>query len=87
MGIIKWRGYPDYSIGVPCDNDVLHVPLVHLWHAAAQDLLAAPCEGVGTGNGASINAPHVNVRACTGYDIPLHRHKHTQFIMQPLCDF
>lgn len=59
------------------DDDVLRVPLVHLRHAAAQDLLTAPCEGVGAGDGASVNAPHVNVRAGTRHDVPLRKHKHT----------
>lgn len=87
--MIKWCGYPDYSIRVSCDNDILHVPLIHLRHATAQDLLTAPCEGVSTGNGAAINAPHVNVRACTGHNVPLHRHRHTHtyFIRQLLGSF
>ena len=83
-------GYPDYSIRVSCDNDILHVPLIHLRHAAAQDLLTAPCEGVSAGNGAAINAPHVNVGACTGHNIPLRTpktQKHTYFIRQPLHSF
>lgn len=63
------------------DNDVLRVPLVHLRHAAAQDLLTASCEGVGAGDGAAVDAPHVNVRACTRHDIPLHKRKHTQTLL------
>lgn len=68
--------YPDYSIRVSCDNNVLRIPLIHLWHVTAQDLLTASREGVSAGNGAAINAPHMNVCACTGHNIPLHKHKH-----------
>lgn len=53
------------------DDDVLRVPLVHLRHAAAQDLLAAAGEGVGAGNGAAVDAPHVDVGAGAGHDVPL----------------
>jgi len=56
------------------DDDVLRVPLVHLGHTAAQDLLAAAGEGVGAGDGAAVNAPHMNVGACTGHDVPLQTH-------------
>lgn len=59
------------------DDDVLRVPLVHLRHAAAQDLLTAAREGVGAGDGAAVNAPHVNVGACTRYNIPLRHSKQT----------
>lgn len=59
------------------DDDVLRVPLVHLRHAAAQDLLTAAREGVGAGDGAAVNAPHVNVGACTRHDIPLRHSKQT----------
>lgn len=51
--------------------DVLGVPLVHLRHAAADDLLAPPREGVHTHDGVPVDAPHVDVRACTGYNVPL----------------
>lgn len=47
------------------DDDVLRVPLVHLGDAAAQDLLAAAGEGVRAGDGAAIDAPHVDVGART----------------------
>ena len=67
-------GYPDDAVGVSRDDDVLRVPLVHLRHAAAQDLLAAPGEGVGAGDGAAVDAPHVDVGSCTRHDVPL---KHT----------
>lgn len=70
------HGYPDNAVWVSSDDDVLRVPFVHLRHTAAQDLLAAPCEGVGAGDGAAVNAPHVNVCASTGHDIALHKHKH-----------
>lgn len=53
-------------------DDVLRVPLVHLGHAAAQDLLAAAREGVGAGDGAAVDAPHVNVGAGAGHDVTLH---------------
>lgn len=53
------------------DDDVLRVPLVHLRHAAAQDLLAAAGEGVGAGDGAAVDAPHVDVGAGAGHDVPL----------------
>lgn len=61
---------------MPGDNDVLRVPLVHLRHAAAEDLLAAASEGVGAGDGAAVDAPHVNVGARAGHDVPLCKHKH-----------
>lgn len=64
--------YPDNSIRVSCNDNILCVPLVHLWHTAAEDLLAAAGEGVGAGDGASINAPHMDVGASTGHDITLH---------------
>lgn len=67
-------GYPDDAVRVSCDNDVLRVPLVHLRHAAAQDLLAAAREGVGAGDGAAVDAPHVDVGAGTGHDVALHKH-------------
>ncbi len=78
-------GYPDNAVRVSGDDDVLRVPLVHLRHAAAQDLLTAPCEGVGAGDGAAVNAPHVNVCARTGHNIPLHKHKHTHTHRYTLC--
>lgn len=78
------HGYPDDTIGVAGDDDVLRVPLVHLRHAAAQDLLAASCEGVGAGDGAAVNAPHVDVGSCTGDDVPLYKHKHTQLLFTAL---
>lgn len=55
-------------------DDVLRVPLVHLRHAAAQDLLAAAREGVGAGDGAAVDAPHVDVGAGARHDVPL-RHR------------
>lgn len=66
--------YPDNTIWVSSDDDILCVPFIHLGHTAAQDLLTAPSEGIGTSNGAAINAPHVNVRACAGHNVPLHKH-------------
>lgn len=64
--------HPDDAIGVSGDDDVLRVPLVHLGHAAAQDLLAAAREGVGAGDGAAVDAPHVHVGSCAGHDVTLH---------------
>lgn len=52
-------------------DHVLRVPLVHLGHAAAQDLLAAAREGVGAGDGAAVDAPHMDVGAGTRHDVPL----------------
>lgn len=72
--------YPDDSIRVAGDDDVLRVPLIHLRHAAAEDLLTAAGEGVGAGDGAAVDAPHVNVRPRTGHDIPLWKSFHLVFI-------
>lgn len=46
---IEKHRYPDDPVRVSGHNDVLRVPLIHLRHTAAQDLLAAAREGVGTG--------------------------------------
>lgn len=70
--------YPDNTIWVSCNDNILCVPLVHLWDAAAEDLLAAAGEGVGAGDGASINAPHMDVGASTGHYIALHPQSHNQ---------
>lgn len=83
-GRITGGGYPDDAIRVSCDDDVLSVPFVHLRHTAAQDLLAAPGERVGTRDGVAVNAPYVDVRSSTGHDISLYnkglRIKIKQFI-------
>lgn len=64
-------GYPDNTVWVSCDDDVLCVPFVHLRHTAAQDLLAAPGERVGTSDGVAVNAPYVDVCSGTGHYISL----------------
>lgn len=58
---------------MPRDDDVLCVPLVHLRHAAAHDLLAPARERVHAHDGVPVDAPHVDVRAGTGHDVPLGR--------------
>lgn len=68
-------GYPDDAVRVSGDDDVLRVPLVHLRHAAAQDLLAAAREGVGAGDGAAVDAPHVDVGAGARHDVPLRQRR------------
>lgn len=78
-GCVSRRAHPHNAIRVAGDDDVLRVPLVHLRHAAAEDLLAAAGEGVGAGDGAAVDAPHVNVGARAGHDVPLCKHKHTSF--------
>ena len=62
------------------DDDVLRVPLVHLRHAAAQDVLAAASEGVGAGDGAAVNAPHVDVGPSAGHYVSLLSHTHTRIL-------
>lgn len=64
-------GYPDDAVGVSRDDDVLRVPFVHLGHAAAQDLLAASGEGVGTGDRVAVNAPYVDVCSSAGHYVSL----------------
>lgn len=54
------------------NDNILRVPLIHLRDAAAEDLLAAAGESVGAGDGASIDAPHMDVGASTGHYITLH---------------
>lgn len=71
-------GYPDNAVRVSGHSDVLCVPLVHLWYAAAQDLLTAARESVGAGDGAAVDAPHVDVCACTRHNVPLHNKKNKQ---------
>lgn len=68
-----WSSYPDDSVGVSGDDDVLRVPLVHLGHAAAEDLLAAAGEGIGAGDGAAVDAPHMDVGSRAGDDVALQR--------------
>lgn len=58
---------------MPCHDDILRVPFIHLGHAAADDLLAPACEGVDAHNGVPVDAPHVDVCASTGHDVPLGR--------------
>ncbi len=59
------------------NDNILCVPIIHLWDAAAEDLLAAASESVGAGDGASIDAPHMDVGASTGHYITLHTDTHT----------
>lgn len=70
--------YPDHTVRVSRYYDVLGVPLIHLGHAAADDLLAPPREGVHTHDGVPVDAPHVDVRACTGHNVPLGRQGDSQ---------
>lgn len=65
--------YPDNSIRVSCYDDVLGVPLVHLWHKTTHYLLALASEGVHTCSRAAINAPHMDVSASTGHNVSLQR--------------
>ena len=65
------RTYPDHAIRVSRDDDVLRVPLVHLRHTATDDLLAPACERVHTHDGVPVYAPHMDVRAGAGHDVPL----------------
>lgn len=65
------NGYPDNTIWMSCDDDVLCVPFVHLRHTAAQDLLAAPGECVGTSDRVAINAPYMDVRSSARHYISL----------------
>lgn len=58
-----------------CHDDILRVPLVHLGHAAADNLLAPARECVHTHDGIPIDAPHVDVRACAGHNVPLTRRR------------
>lgn len=65
--------YPDHAIRVSCHDDILCVPLVHLGHTAADDLLAPACECVHTHDRVAIDAPHMDVCASTGHNVPLRR--------------
>lgn len=65
--------YPDHSVRMPRYDDILGVPLIHLWHETAHDLLASASEGVYTCSRAAINAPHVDVSASTRYNVSLQR--------------
>ena len=56
---------------MPSNDDVLRVPLIHLRHAAAEDVLAAAREGVGAGDGAAVDAPHVDVGPRARNNVPL----------------
>lgn len=64
------------------NDNILCVPIIHLWDAAAEDLLAAAGESVGAGDGASIDAPHMDIGASTGHYITLHTDTqgHIQFL-------
>lgn len=93
--------YPDNSVRMPRYDDVLGVPLVHLWHKTTQDLLASASEGVYTCSRAAINAPHMDVSASTWYNVSLQRQrrppdfntelqvffskKYVKFIYKPSC--
>ena len=70
-------GYPDNAVRVSGDDDVLRVPLVHLRHAAAQDVLAPAREGVSAGDGAAVDAPHVDVGPRARHDVTLHAQPNT----------
>ncbi len=69
------------------NDNILCVPIIHLWDAAAEDLLAAAGESVSAGDGASIDAPHMDVGASTGHYITLHTDTHTQGLIQFLEHF
>lgn len=67
--------YPNDTVGVSCYYDVLCVPLVHLRHAAADNLLAPTCECVHTHDRVSIDAPHMDIGPGAGHNVPLRRLK------------
>lgn len=65
--------YPDHSIWVSRHDDILRVPLIHLRHTAADNLLAPACECVHTHDRVPIDAPHVDVCASAGHNVPLRK--------------
>lgn len=65
--------YPDNAVWMPRYDDVLGVPLVHLWHETTHYLLASASEGVHTRSRAAINAPHMDVSASTWHNVSLQR--------------
>lgn len=65
--------YPDNSIRMPCYDDILGVPLIHLWHKTTHNLLASASEGVYTCSRAAINAPHMDISASTWYNVSLQK--------------
>ena len=77
----QWT-YPDHAIRMSRDDDVLCVPLVHLRHAATDNLLAPACERVHTHDGVPVDAPHMDVCASAGHDVPLRWGRETSLLAE-----